>query len=107
MRPQAKMSRHSIFLNTSPGSLPIMHSLILISATSYCGKTGILKAAKCYEKAIEVEKTFTDAYHNLAWILHEIKAYEAALEFTEKGLSEDPDHEDLQKLAARIRNQIG
>jgi len=59
---------------------------------------------KCYRKAIETEPDFTDAYHNISWILTEAKAYEKAKEYALKGLETDPENEDLIKLLREIRN---
>lgn len=65
-----------------------------------------IQAAKCYEKAIEIEDTFTDAYYNLSWILKQVKALDEAFTYTERGLLTDPEHEDLKQLASQIRDQI-
>lgn len=66
-----------------------------------------IDAAKCYEKTIELDGGFTDAYHNIAWILKESKAYKKALVYAEKGLRVDSQHEDLKKLASDLRRNIG
>lgn len=57
-----------------------------------------IKAAKCYERALESDETFVDAYHNIAWILFRSKAYAESLRYIEEGLSFDDDSDDLTKL---------
>lgn len=66
-----------------------------------------IEAVKNYEKAIEREESFVDAYYNIAWILNEVKAYDNALSYAEKGLAISPNHADLQKIIPKIRNNIG
>lgn len=66
-----------------------------------------IEAVKNYEKAIEIEESFVDAYFNIAWILKEVKAYKKALSFAEKGLKFEPDHKDLEKIILEIRNNLG
>lgn len=66
-----------------------------------------IEAAKNYEKAIQLEESFVDAYYNLSWILAEVKAYKKAVTYAEKGLAVDPDHSDLQKILLKIRSNIG
>jgi tetratricopeptide (TPR) repeat protein len=66
-----------------------------------------IDAAKCYQKAIECEPGFIDAYYNIAWILTEVKAFENALEFIDQGLAIDPDHDDLKELRSKISNKLG
>ncbi len=61
-----------------------------------------IEAAKCYEEAIKRDELFTDAYHNIAWILHQAKADIEAMEYIQKGLKSDPDHEELLKLRGKI-----
>lgn len=61
-----------------------------------------IEAAKCYEEAIKRDETFTDAYHNIAWILHQAKANVEALEFIKKGLNIDPNHEEILELRNKI-----
>lgn len=61
-----------------------------------------IEAAKCYEEAIKRDETFTDAYHNIAWILHQAKANVEALEFIQKGLNIDPNHEEILELRKKI-----
>ena len=65
-----------------------------------------IDAAKCYEKTLELDSEFTDAFYNIAWILKESKAYKNALEYAEKGLGTDPNHEDLKSISAELRNYI-
>ena len=66
-----------------------------------------IDAARCYEKTLELDENFTDAYHNIAWILKESKAFKKALEYAEKGLKIDSEHDDLKTLATELRNNIG
>lgn len=66
-----------------------------------------IEAVKKYEKAIELEASFVDAYYNIAWILNEVKAYDKALPYVQKGLAIDPNHADLQQLLLKIRNNLG
>ncbi|MFO7799007.1 tetratricopeptide repeat protein [Rhodohalobacter sp.] len=61
-----------------------------------------IEAAKCYEEAIKRDETFTDAYHNIAWILHQAKANAEALEYIQKGLNTDPGHEEMLELKKKI-----
>ncbi|MDX1642455.1 MAG: tetratricopeptide repeat protein, partial [Balneolaceae bacterium] len=66
-----------------------------------------IEAAKNYEKAIELEESFVDAYYNIAWILTEVKAYKKALLYAKKGLDFDPDHDALQNILLKIRDNLG
>jgi len=61
-----------------------------------------IEAAKCYEEAIKRDETFADAYHNIAWILHQAKADEEAMEYVRKGLNADPNHEEILELKKKI-----
>jgi tetratricopeptide (TPR) repeat protein len=61
-----------------------------------------IDAAKCYEEAIKRDESFTDAYHNIAWILHQAKADVEAMEYIQKGLKSDPGHEEMLKLRDKI-----
>ena len=61
-----------------------------------------IEAAKCYEEAIKKDEMFADAYHNIAWILHQAKADEEAMEYVRKGLNADPDHEEILELKQKI-----
>lgn len=63
-----------------------------------------IEAVKCYRKAIEAEPSFTDAYHNIAWILNEAKALKEAEKYAQDGLITDPKNSDLIKLLGKIRN---
>ncbi len=65
-----------------------------------------ITAAKIYRTVIEMEPAFTDAYYNLAWILYEIEAWEEALFYTESGLKQDSEHDELRELLTKVRNQI-
>jgi tetratricopeptide (TPR) repeat protein len=62
-----------------------------------------IEAAKCYEKALEKDESFVDAYHNIAWILFRSKAYRDAISYTESGLSVDAENSDLLKLRKEIK----
>jgi len=66
-----------------------------------------IDAVNNYKKTIELETSFVDAYYNIAWVLTEVKAFDEALNYAEKGLKLDPDHEDLKKILTKIRNNIG
>lgn len=66
-----------------------------------------IKAVKKYEKAIELEEGFVDAYYNIAWILNEVKVFETALTYAEKGLILEPDHDALRNILIKIRNNLG
>lgn len=66
-----------------------------------------IKAVKNYEKAIDLEESFVDAYYNIAWVLTEVKAYDEALAYAEKGLKQDPKNSDLLKILSKIRNNLG
>ena len=63
-----------------------------------------IEAAKCYEKALEKDESFVDAYHNIAWILYRSKAYKDALRYTDKGLSVDGENSELIKLKNDIQS---
>ena len=66
-----------------------------------------IEAAKCYQRAIECEPGFIDAYYNLAWILTEVSAFENALDYINQGLEIDPGHDDLKELRSKVRNKLG
>lgn len=66
-----------------------------------------IKAVKNYEKAISLEESFVDAYYNIAWVLTEVKAYEDALTYAERGVKEDPNHSDLLEILGKIRSNLG
>lgn len=61
-----------------------------------------IEAAKCYEKVLENDSSFIDAYHNIAWILFRSKAYEEALRYIGEGLSVDGNNNELQNLKKKI-----
>lgn len=61
-----------------------------------------IEAAKCYEKALEKDKTFVDAYHNIAWILYKSKAYGESMRYIDEGLSFDNGNEDLLNLKQNV-----
>lgn len=63
-----------------------------------------IEAVKCYALAIDIEAGFTDAYHNIAWILSEANALKEAEEYALKGLETDAENEDLIELLRKIRN---
>lgn len=63
-----------------------------------------IEAAKCYEKALDKDELFVDAYHNIAWILFRSKAYQEALRYTDEGLSVDEENSDLLKLKKEIKS---
>lgn len=65
-----------------------------------------IKAVKNYEKAISLEKSFVDAYFNIAWVLTEAKAFEEALPYAKKGAKLDPNHTDLKEILYKIRSNI-
>ncbi len=62
-----------------------------------------IEAVKCYEKVLEIDANFADAYYNIAWILSEAEATSEAFSFVERGLKVAPDDEDLQKLKKNIQ----
>jgi tetratricopeptide (TPR) repeat protein len=62
-----------------------------------------IEAAKCYEKAIEQDETFIDAYHNIAWILFRSKAYSESIKYIEDGLTFDNTNDDLINLKNEIQ----
>lgn len=62
----------------------------------------LVEAAKCYEKTIELDKTFVDAYYNIAWILKEVDAHREALSYVRDGLAVDPGYSDLRKLSEEL-----
>lgn len=61
-----------------------------------------IEAVKCYEQALERDWKFTDAYYNIAWVLQQAGALEESVEYTNRGLSIDPSHEELLKLKAEL-----
>ena len=61
-----------------------------------------IEAAKCYRKALENDSSFVDAYHNIAWILYQSKAYEEAMRYVADGLSLDSSNSDLLSLEKNI-----
>jgi len=61
-----------------------------------------IEAAKCYRKTLENDSSFVDAYHNIAWILFQSKAFEEAMRYTGEGLSVDSNNSDLQSLEKKI-----
>lgn len=63
-----------------------------------------IEAAKCYEEAIKRDEKFADAYHNIAWILHMAKADEEAMEYIQKGLNVDSNHEEILELKRKINS---
>lgn len=63
-----------------------------------------IEAARCYEKALEKDSEFLDAYYNIGWILLKAKAYQHGLEYVERGLEIDPSHEHLKELKDELLN---
>ena len=66
-----------------------------------------ITAVKNYEKAIQLEESFVDAYYNIAWVLTEAKAFDEAFTYAKKGLETDPNHDALKKIFEKIRRNIG
>lgn len=66
-----------------------------------------IEAVKCYKRSVEIENTFTDAYHNIAWILKEAGALNESEKYAKTGLKTDPEHSDLRKLLSEVQNQLG
>lgn len=64
-----------------------------------------IEAAKCYELAIERNEQFADAYHNIAWILYQAKAFEESKKYIKKGLAVAPDNEELNDLKNTLENR--
>ncbi|MGF1671225.1 MAG: tetratricopeptide repeat protein [Balneolaceae bacterium] len=62
-----------------------------------------ITAVRNYEKALEKDSGFVDAYHNIAWVLLKAGATEKALEFTEAGLLLELEHEDLKNLLHLVK----
>lgn len=63
-----------------------------------------IEAVKCYEKTIHLDKNFTDAYFNIAWVLKRAGAIHEAVSYAKKGLALDPEHEDLQILLVELES---
>lgn len=63
-----------------------------------------IRAAKCYEKALEKESRFVEAYYTIGWILYKAKAYQKALEYLNKGLKIDPAHEEMKELLSTVKS---
>jgi len=62
-----------------------------------------IEAAKCYERALKNDKSFADAYYNIAWILFKSKAYDDSIHYIGKGLAVESDHTDLLRLKQEVR----
>ena len=63
-----------------------------------------IRAAKCYETALEKNSKFSDAYYNIAWILYRAKAYRNSLDYLEKGLNISPEHREMNNLKSEIQS---
>ncbi|MEX0994307.1 MAG: tetratricopeptide repeat protein [Balneolaceae bacterium] len=63
-----------------------------------------IEAAKCYEKTIELDESFIDAYFNIAWILKRVRAIPESISYAKKGLALDPGHKDLQELINELNS---
>ena len=61
-----------------------------------------IEAVKCYEKVLEHNVQFTDAYYNIAWILSEAGATSDARSYLNKGLAISPDDNDLNQLMNKL-----
>ena len=61
-----------------------------------------IEAANCYEKALENDEMFVDAYYNIAWILFKSKAYDDALRYIKNGLSVENGNADLINLKQKV-----
>lgn len=61
-----------------------------------------IEAAKCYEKALENDEMFVEAYYNIAWILFKSKAYDHALRYINNGLSVERGNADLIDLKQKV-----
>lgn len=66
-----------------------------------------IEAVKCYKQSIMIEPTFTDAYHNISWILFETGAYHEAENYAKMGLDTDPENSSLQELLRKILDHFG
>ena len=65
-----------------------------------------IEAAKLFERALEIEETFVAAYHNIAWILKEVKAFDNALNYALKGLEYEAENEELNNLVSDIKKEL-
>lgn len=66
-----------------------------------------IEAVKEYQKAIEIDPDFTDAYYTIAWILKEAGAAESAIKYAKEGLKTDPESDELKKLLIEAENRAG
>ena len=65
-----------------------------------------IEASKCYEKVIENDQNFTDAYYNIAWILFKAKAYRESKKFVNDGLQTDSTHKELSELLEDLKGKV-
>lgn len=65
-----------------------------------------IEASKCYEKAIENEPGFTEAYYNIAWILYKAKAFKESKIFADRGLETDDSHNQLSDLIEELKDKV-
>ncbi|NBB77441.1 MAG: tetratricopeptide repeat protein [Bacteroidetes bacterium] len=66
-----------------------------------------IEAVKEYEKAIQIDPEFTDAYYTIAWVLKEAGAAEPAITYAKEGLKLNPESEELKKLLVEVQNGAG
>lgn len=63
-----------------------------------------IEAVSCYKASIERDEQFTDAFYMISWVLMKAGVKEKALEYAEKGLKTDPDHEELGGMIKSLRD---
>jgi len=64
-----------------------------------------LEASRCYEKTLELDPTFDDAWYNIAWILEKVGATEQAMQYARSGLRTNPDNEELSEILQRLETK--
>jgi tetratricopeptide (TPR) repeat protein len=64
-----------------------------------------IEAVKCYEKVLDLNSGFVDAYYNIAWILSEAGAVSDARSYVAQGLEIAPDDEDLNLLSQQLQQE--
>jgi len=63
-----------------------------------------IEAVSSFRAAIDRDGQFTEAYYMISWVLMKAGIKNKALEYAEKGLRIDPEHEELRSIINALRN---
>lgn len=63
-----------------------------------------IEAVTCYQASIDRDAQFSVAFYMISWVLMKAGVRDKALEYAERGLKTDPQHEELIGIIKSLRN---